>query len=89
MTIRREENITYSLVGSPFLEELEPLFKKAGFEYELLFGDDIPEGLPHEFILDGRSYTCVCCVKSHMNPDDVSELMHRVWFPREYGEADV
>ena len=87
--IRREDHITYTMIGSPFLKEMEPLFKKAGFEYELLFGEDIPAGLPHEFILGGRGFTCVCCVKSHMNSDDVMELMHKVWSPRIYGEPTV
>ena len=87
--IRREDHITYTMMGSPFLKEMEPLFKKAGFEYKLLFGEDIPAGLPHEFILGDRKFPHVCCVKSNMNSDDVMELMHKVWKPRKYGEPTV
>ena len=86
--IRRENKTTYSLVASPFLSELEPIFQREGFEYELLWGDDIPEGISREVDLDGHKINkAVCCVKSHMNPEDVHELMLRLWHPHIYGDV--
>lgn len=90
MQIRRENDITYTMVGSPFLDRLEPLFQKAGFEYTLLFGDDIPAELPREFYLGKIRMTCaVCCVKSYMNSEDVHQLMLQLWSPSRYGEVEA
>ena len=88
MTIRREKDITYTMVGGPLLEELEPFFRQAGFEYELLFGDDIPAELPREMDMNGHIMRySQCCVKSYMNSEDVHQLMLQVWLPSVFGPA--
>ena len=86
ITIRREDNTTYTMVCSAFLRELEPVFEKCGFQYEVLFGDAIPDDVRREVELGGHIQRVgVCCIKSHMNSEDVHQLMLRVWMPSRYG----
>ncbi|MBO4391516.1 MAG: hypothetical protein J5825_11740 [Lachnospiraceae bacterium] len=86
--IRREDHITYTIIGAPLLEEMEAHFKEAGFDYEILFRDDIPAGVPKELVLEGHVLKWgVCCVKSYMNSEDVYNLFLKVWSPTRYGVA--
>lgn len=88
--IRREDHITYTIIGAPLLDEMEPLFQKAGFDYEILYGDDIPDDIPRHLVLEGHIMRWgICCVKSYMNSEDVYDLLLKVWRPRRYGEATV
>ena len=92
MQIRREENITYTIVGETLFREMIPYIQKQGFEYEVLYEPDpeIPDGIDAWLILDGHELRCfgTVCIKSHMNSDDLKMLMHQVWSPRRYGDPE-
>ena len=89
MIIRREDHITYANIPFPYLEKLKPIFSAQGFEYEILFGFDIPADQPQCVYIEGmKAFSGVCCVKSYMNPDDIHRLMLSVWNPKKYGSVD-
>ena len=84
--IRKEDHITYTIIGAPLLEEMEAVFQAEGFDYEILYGDDIPADIPRQLVLEGHILKWgVCCVKSYMNSDDVYQIFLKVWRPRKYG----
>lgn len=90
MQIRREQEVTYSNIPNPYLDVLGPIFTAQGFEYECLYGDEIPDHVPPCVDLEGRLlFSGVCCVKSHMNADDIHRMMLSVWNPYKYGEVSA
>ena len=76
------------MICSAFVGQMKPVFDRAGFRYEILYGNDIPDFLEKAVDLDGHIQRVgVCCVKSDMNPDDVHRIMLQMWMPSKYGEA--